>query len=100
MPAVYQIVFDASNVREVSYRLASGPTGATTVLQTSVSVIKNAARVDHALTPVSAEVMYITIKPATATDLTMTVSNLQIHACLEAGKSIFECLDIYLQYEI
>jgi len=86
IPTFFHISFDATNVREVSYRLANGPTGAITVQQTPVPVVKNSARVDHVLKPVSAEVIYITVKPASATDLSVIISNLEIHACLEPCK--------------
>jgi len=86
-PTVFHLAFNAEKVREVSYRFANGPTGAKTVYQTTVPVVKNAAHVDVALMPIDAEVLYITIKPASTTDLSMTVSNVLIQACLEPCKT-------------
>jgi len=96
-PTIYHVHFDADNVREVTYRFAAGPTGAVTTLQKTATVVKNAAHVDYVLEkPINAEVLYINMKPATTTDLSMTVSNLQLHACIEPCMTNVELHSLFL----
>ena len=81
-PQVFELSFTAKNVAELDVLMSAGPLN--TLISKNKPIYDNTAIVDDKYpTGVYADTIFIFFKP---TDRTASLSDVEVHACLSAGK--------------